>query len=49
MKTHRFENSTKKISTVLDPTVWLAGLTVLIFGYIVFQFVYPMIAKGLLF
>jgi hypothetical protein len=49
MKTQRFENSTKKISTTADPTIWLAGLTLLIFGYILFQFVYPMVTRGLLF
>ncbi|MFN8349288.1 MAG: hypothetical protein U0X91_30080 [Spirosomataceae bacterium] len=39
----------RRTSFIPDQTVWLAGLTLVIFGYIVFYFLYPMISKGLLF
>ncbi|MEZ4902737.1 MAG: hypothetical protein R2822_13780 [Spirosomataceae bacterium] len=40
---------TNKPSLLADQAVWLAGLTLLIIGYILFSFLYPMISKGLLF
>lgn len=39
----------RRTPVVFDQTIWLAGLTLLIFGYIVLYFLYPMISKGLLF
>lgn len=39
----------KRTPLILDQTIWLAGLTLVIFGYIVFHYLYPMISKGLFF
>ena len=42
-------NEMQKNPTFFNETVLLAGLTLLIFGYIIFSFLYPLFAKGLLF
>lgn len=39
----------KRTPLILDQTIWLAGLTFVIFGYIVFYYLYPMISRGLFF
>jgi hypothetical protein len=39
----------RRTPLILDQTIWLAGLTLVIFGYIVLYFLYPLISKGLLF
>lgn len=44
-----FENSREKKISIVSLTLWLAGLTLLIFGYIIFKFLYPMITKGAFF
>jgi len=48
IKTYRAVDS-KRNSVKFDQTIWLAGLTLLVFGYILFHFLYPMFHKGLLF
>jgi len=48
LKNHRvYEN--EKAPLLTDQTAWLAGLTFLILGYILFSFLYPTISRGLLF
>jgi hypothetical protein len=41
--------SNQKTKTGIDETLVLGSLTFLIFAYIAFRFVYPIVANGLLF
>ncbi|WP_166690535.1 hypothetical protein [Fibrivirga algicola] len=45
----RMGQSNSKSSTDLGQTAALGGATVALFAYIVYHFIYPLIAKGLLF
>ena len=44
----RVARSSRKNRFNLDQTTALGGLTVALFTYIVYHFIYPLIAKGLL-
>jgi len=48
-KSYRIMDDNRRTPLVMDQTIWLAGLTLVIFGYIVLYFLYPLISKGLLF
>ncbi|WP_428661091.1 hypothetical protein [Runella sp.] len=48
-KSYRIHPGDRKTPLILDQTLWLAALTLLVIGYIVFYFIYPMLSKGLLF
>ncbi|TAE96252.1 MAG: hypothetical protein EAZ14_11330 [Runella slithyformis] len=45
----RSHSPISKSRFVFDETILLAGLTLLIFGYIILYFLYPLFSKGLLF
>ena len=45
----RMSQSTPKTRTDLGQTAALGGTTLALFAYIVYHFIYPLIAKGLLF
>lgn len=45
----RMSPSTPKTRTDLGQTATLGGLTLALFTYIVYHFIYPLVAKGLLF
>jgi hypothetical protein len=47
-KTLRTNRSTRKTQNGLDQTVALGGLTLALFTYILYHFIYPLISKGLL-
>lgn len=44
----RVSRPARKTRVAFDQTTGLGGLTVALFVYIVYHFVYPLIAKGLL-
>ncbi|AEI50938.1 hypothetical protein Runsl_4618 [Runella slithyformis DSM 19594] len=48
-KSYRIHPGNRKAPVMLDQTVWLAALTLLVIGYIMLYFIYPMFSKGLLF
>lgn len=48
-KDWRMNRSTRKVRFELDQTTALGGVTVALFAYILYHFIYPLIAKGLLF
>lgn len=43
-----WSSSRNKSRVLLDQTTALGSVTVALFGYIVYHFIYPLIAKGLL-
>lgn len=45
----RMSQAKSKTSTDLGQTAALGGASVALFAYIVYHFIYPLIAKGLLF
>ena len=44
----RISRPTRRARVTIDQTTALGGLTVALFIYIIYHFVYPLIAKGLL-
>ena len=48
-KIYRTTPDSERTPLLMDQTIWLAGLTLLVIGYIVLYFVYPMFSKGLLY
>lgn len=47
-KTVRNNRPTRKLQTGIDQTMALGGLTLALFTYILYHFIYPMLSKGLL-
>ncbi|MEZ0611521.1 hypothetical protein ACAW74_23620 [Fibrella sp. WM1] len=45
----RMGQSAPKTRTDLGQTATLGGITLALFAYIVYHFIYPLVAKGLLF
>ena len=41
-------SSKKEAKLAMDQTMLLGGLGILIFAYIVFRFIYPLVEKGIL-
>ncbi|GAA4454937.1 hypothetical protein GCM10023189_22110 [Nibrella saemangeumensis] len=48
-KDWRLSRSAKKSSVDMDQTTALGGLSLALFGYILYHFIYPLIEKGLIF
>lgn len=44
----RSSKSSRKIQQRVDQTMALGGLTLALFTYIIYHFIYPLVSKGLL-